>query len=63
MKFRIDPKKPLDKTQWHLWFAWYPVRAGQFLHWLQFMSRKGVHHDDSMGGYWVFEYEEPTIYP
>lgn len=63
MKWRAEPKQPVDRTQWHHWFAWYPVRSGRYMYWLRWMDRKGVHHDDSLGGYWVYEYQELVYYP
>lgn len=62
MKFRVDPKPPKDKTQWHHWFAWYPVRVGPFIVWLAFVERRGKFHDDSCGGFWDYEYQEATWY-
>lgn len=56
MRFRLDPKKPVDHTEWHHWFAWHPVRIGPELVWLERVDRKGTHHYDSMGGCWSFEY-------
>lgn len=63
MKIRIDEKPPLDRTKTHCWFAWYPVRIGPYLVWLQLVMRKGQFHDDSLGGAWSYEYEFPAYYP
>jgi hypothetical protein len=62
MRWRVDPKPPRDKTKWHHWFAWHPVRSGPYLYWLCFMDRKGEFHEDSMGGCWTYEYKELVLY-
>jgi hypothetical protein len=62
MRFRIDPKPPVDKTDWHTWFAWYPVRIKSHLVWLERVSRRGKFFDDSCGGCWSYEYETLVVY-
>lgn len=37
---RKTPEK--DKTQWHDWFAWYPVRIGDQVVWLETVQRRGT---------------------
>ena len=37
-------------TNWHLWFAWYPVKVGSHdCRWLEYVERKGFSFWDEMG--------------
>jgi hypothetical protein len=36
MKWRID----FGDRPWHRWFAWYPVRVGDAMIWLEYVERK-----------------------
>ena len=71
MKWRV--RKPGAKwhlryrtlTNWHLWFAWYPVRvptkgkmSKQHKVWLVKVQRKGTHPTCYEGAYWSWEYRE-----
>lgn len=56
MRFRLDPKKPVDRKDWHRWFAWRPVRIDLELVWLELVERKGERFEDSCGDYWVYDY-------
>ena len=41
MKFNCGPTLWERRKEWHIWFAWYPVRVG--LHekrWLEFVYRR-----------------------
>jgi hypothetical protein len=44
MKFNIPSKQRriVDKSRWHKWFAWRPVRVDyNDVRWLEFVFRKG----------------------
>lgn len=43
-----DVKKALEYlTNWHPWFAWYPVWIGPTLRWLEWVEQKyTMHYDD-----------------
>lgn len=57
MKIRCG--RSVDKTQWHDWFAWYPVRVAEGdCRWLETVERKGELHYDFVAGDWKFEYRE-----
>ena len=56
MHIRITPKRPpVDKGQWHMWFAWCPVRVGGYIVWLEYVQRKG--HRGRFSDYWEWEYQ------
>jgi hypothetical protein len=39
-----------DKTEWHNWFAWHPVKVGvEDCRWLETVRRKKVYHRMSDG--------------
>lgn len=38
-------------SQWHRWFAWYPVRIGSEIYWLETVERRRDWHYD--GGFWL----------
>jgi len=40
MKWRITKKPIPDYLDWHTWFAWKPVRIGDYKYWLCYVSRK-----------------------
>jgi hypothetical protein len=63
MRIRLDKKKPKDKTQWHVWFAWHPIRIGPHLAWLEFVERCGTFSEDSCGGCWSYEYRDVVWHP
>ena len=42
MKISKRKTQKKDKTQWNDWFAWYPVRIGEDLVWLETVQRRGV---------------------
>ena len=42
-------------NRWKRWFAWYPVRVGDDIVWLEWIERKV---DSRMGIYWS-EYRNP----
>lgn len=31
-----------DMKEWHRWFAWYPVKVGDTLYWLEYMERRWI---------------------
>ena len=44
-------------TQWHRWFAWYPVHVGPHdCRWLEFVERRMEYVGSYAGGCWVKEY-------
>ncbi len=63
---RENRKERTPKTEWHKWFAWYPVTIGETDDgnrkvnvWWQYVYRKGtfiVGFD--YGGWWAWEYKE-----
>lgn len=63
MRWRVEPKEPVNKAEWHAWFAWRPVRIGSHMYWLETVRRKGKFSDDSCGGSWSFEYCEELCHP
>jgi hypothetical protein len=62
MRFRVEKRAKKDKTKWHTWFAWHPVRIGPHLAWLEFVERRGDFFEDSCGGIWVYEYQNAVWY-
>lgn len=57
MHIRITPKRPpVDKRQWHMWFAWRPVRVGGYIVWLEYVQRKG-HRGSCFSDYLEWEYQ------
>ena len=40
-----------NKTQWHRWFAWYPIRIEGKLIWLRFVERQVGYYENWGGGY------------
>lgn len=67
MKFDCGPtseEKDAARSEWHVWFAWFPVRVGpRDCRWLEYVSRKGTYpiHEaidyfdcDTSG--WTYEY-------
>ena len=62
MKFACD-KRYDDKirrlSNWHKWFAWYPVELAQYdCRWLEKVRRRGTRwRDGSLHTYWTWEYE------
>ena len=69
MKFKCSRFERTDKTKWHRWFAWRPVRVSETTCvWLGWVYRKGtrasyVRIDDfsAIGHeefYWEYEYME-----
>jgi len=51
-------------SEWHIWFAWYPVTVGftDNGHWIKIwrenILRKGSYLDCELGGWWTWEYKE-----
>lgn len=45
-------------SNWHRWFAWYPVRLGEFeVRWLEWVDRRGTYHTGGgMECWWSFRY-------
>lgn len=42
---------------WHLWFAWKPVRVGEHdCRWLEYVERKGRYCDAGWDAFWSWEY-------
>lgn len=45
-------------SNWHRWFAWYPVRMGENdCRWLEWVSRKGEFEYCGMGFNWSWAYK------
>ena len=44
------------RERWHQWFAWYPVRIGRHMVWLDLIRRKGKWYCSDDGG-WNWEYQ------
>jgi hypothetical protein len=56
MKFDCG-KSYARKTQWHLWFAWYPVQVyTRDCRWLEYVERKGTVYSGYCDSYWRYEY-------
>ncbi len=52
---RSKVRHDIDKTEWHPWFVWYPLRVYhngnmQWI-WLEWLERKRNHHIDGQS-YW-----------
>lgn len=44
-------------SNWHTWFAWYPVRLGEFeVVWLERLKRKGKFYEGAGHYWWQWEY-------
>lgn len=63
MKFDCDKRadrialRYLRRSEWHRWFAWYPVRLGPHdCRWLEWVECKGTywHAYDSDGWDWKY---------
>jgi hypothetical protein len=44
------------KENWRDWFAWYPVRIGDRIVWLETIVRRGEFHSWPGDCYWTYEY-------
>lgn len=42
MQYKINKKKKFDQTQWHKWYAWYPVidNSRHIFVWLEVVNRR-----------------------
>jgi len=56
------------RSQWHPWFAWYPVTVGktifekrQIKMWLTIVERRGEHYSGYAGCGWNWEYREREL--
>lgn len=51
------------KEQWHLWWAWHPVRVGPHdCRWLEWIDRKGTFYAGGMGdAWWEYEYRARPV--
>ena len=38
-----------NKSKWHKWFAWHPVRIGNKLVWFEIVMRKGRYEHPDYG--------------
>lgn len=62
MMWKIRPRRKCNLAQWHLWFAWYPIRVDETTAaWLMYVERKGsmTLMADSEGypyEHWEFQY-------
>lgn len=45
-------KESLDTTKWHKWWAWYPVKAGEYWVWLETVEQKQVFWWDGWDWYY-----------
>ena len=46
-----------ERTTWHIWFTWYPVRIGKNdCRWLENVERRGNLEFNESGKYWNYEY-------
>ena len=45
------------KDQWHIWFAWYPVKLRRGWVWLEFVLRKRIIGGcmDDRHYYWIYD--------
>jgi len=54
---KCKSRKVKDKTIWHEWFVWHPIKIDNFWLWLQYVERKGDSRV-SLGGrrytYWTY---------
>jgi hypothetical protein len=45
------------RAQWRPWFAWHPVRLGEYdCRWLEIVERRHRYEGSYGGGYWLPEY-------
>lgn len=59
----IEFKETTNKTQWHSWFAWYPVKINNSIFFLEYVERKGKIdqlHKDILGDI-VYRWEYRSI--
>lgn len=60
MRFNCGPtlqEKIAAKEQWHIWFAWFPVRVTPGdCRWLEKVKRKGEYVSWPGDSYFVWEY-------
>lgn len=60
MRFNCGPsseERDRRKQEWHLWFAWRPVRvASGECRWLEYVERKGSFWCTYSGSGWDYEY-------
>lgn len=73
MKWRVGKTPKRDYTEWHIWFAWYPVQIKNHMHWLCLLNRRAKfsHMTDldkqkeviRSGQDFYWEYVEPVYYP
>jgi hypothetical protein len=48
-------RREVAKTEWHPWFAWYPVHINDHeVAWLEKVRRRLVRHTIVGGGYWEY---------
>jgi hypothetical protein len=61
MRWTVSANHTHPKMHWHRWFAWFPVRVGDEVVFLETIWRKGTRHVES-GHYegpivwWTWEY-------
>lgn len=54
----------LDKSLWHRWYAWRPVKVGEDdWRWLEYVRRKGEYFNWPGDSYWRYEYLPKTDGP
>lgn len=41
-KSELPETKKARLGEWHSWFAWRPVRIGEYVYWLEVVKRKRV---------------------
>lgn len=44
------------RSNWHRWYAWYPVSLGSKWAWLEWVERRRTVQIDAYGNYYEWEY-------
>ena len=67
MRWSRQPRTPKDKTRWHGWFAWHPVKMeSTSMHdpivrvWLERVEREGTWIMTGLGMRMMWRYRERT---
>ena len=62
----LKPSKCVEKSNWHFWFAWYPITVKFFPDetcekiWLKIVLRKGTFNNTILAQYWTYQYKHTT---
>lgn len=55
MRFTFPPER---NKNWHLWFAWYPIKTSYNGYaWLEFVKRRAIYRPASPRKFWYWDYD------